>query len=78
MILTYQTDKHDFYCEDPNIIKTGPFGQVPYGRLYNIVPTGSPAPTSGYFVPAYIMRIKGYNDLKVNTCFVEFFKTTWH
>lgn len=74
MVLTYTTKNHDFYCQDPNYVYTGPEGQRPYARLYNIVPKGKPAPTGGYFNPRYILDIKGYSTLRVYEVFSNHFK----
>ncbi len=56
--LTHQTDKHDFYMGRSK----GEFQSDIV--LFNIVPKGDPRPTAGYFQPAWIIKVKGY-DLKV-------------
>jgi len=74
MILTFQTETHDFYAEDPKVRKHFYYGGgLGDARLYNIVPTGSEVPTSGYLLPRQIMDIKGYQELTVRECFVNFF-----
>lgn len=75
MVLTYQTDEHDFYCQDPRFCYVGRYWKLLPARIYNIVPKGAEVPSSGYMQPAYIMKIKGYEHLTVCECFEYYFRT---
>ncbi len=73
--LVYQTDKHDWY------VISWYDSRIGYGHgdrwspmkhiIYNIVPTGSPPPTSGYYSTRWIMDAKGYGELKVHNTFLN-------
>lgn len=73
-VKTYSNDLHDFYAESPNYRYEGLHGTF-RGRLFNIVPKDSPAPTTGYFQPVYILNLKGYGDkaLNVKQAFEQYF-----
>lgn len=59
--LVHQTTNHDFY--KIRFASHDDYSQIQV--VYNIVPKGDKPPTTGYYRPDTILKIKGYKKLKV-------------
>jgi|TARA_R110000764_G_scaffold4448_8_gene18268 hypothetical protein len=73
MHLTFQTDSYDFYAQSPHERHFDHMGNG-VGRLFNIIPTGGAKPTTGYYSPVYIKKIKKQNHLPTYQVFDKYFK----